>query len=221
MNWLSSSPNIVNSTFYGNNAESAGGGIQNYSSSPTVTNCILWHDIAPEAPEIYNYDASSMPLITYCNIQGGYAGEGNISSDPLFFDPSNNDFHLQGTSPCIDTGNNNALGIYATDFEGDPRVIDGNSDGTATVDMGADEYNLLAKADGDVAPLGNRDGAVTVGDALVALRFALGLEAPTSEDVAHGDVAPLDAENKPNPDGVINVGDALVILRKALGIISF
>jgi len=76
--------------------------------------------------------------------------------------------------------------------------------------------------DGDVAPFGNRDGTVTVGDALVALRFALGLETPTSEDIAHGDVAPfLEAESKPNPDGVINVGDALVILRKALGIIWF
>jgi len=60
-----------------------------------------------------------------------------------------------------------------------------------------------------------------VGDALVALRFALGLETPTPEDIAHGDVAPLDEENKPNPDGVINVGDALVILRKALGIVVF
>ena len=74
---------------------------------------------------------------------------------------------------------------------------------------------------GDVAPLGNRDGKVDVGDALVALRFALGLEIPTQEDIQHGDVAPLDATNQPNPDGVINVGDALVILRKALGIIWF
>jgi len=75
--------------------------------------------------------------------------------------------------------------------------------------------------DGDVAPLGNRDGTVNVGDALVALRFALGLETPTQEDMGHGDVAPLDAGGQPNPDGVINVGDALVILRKALGIIGF
>ena len=74
---------------------------------------------------------------------------------------------------------------------------------------------------GDVAPLGNRDGIINVGDALVALRFALALETPTQEDIAHGDVAPLDAQNKPNPDGIINVGDALVILRKALQIISF
>ena len=47
--------------------------------------------------------------------------------------------------------------------------------------------------DGDVAPLGNRDDTVNVGDALMALRFALGLETPTQEDMGHGDVAPLDA----------------------------
>ena len=80
---------------------------------------------------------------------------------------------------------------------------------------------VASEADGDVAPLGNRDGIVNVGDALVALRFALTLENPTQEDIAHGDVAPLDASSQPNPDGAINVGDALVILRKALGIISF
>jgi hypothetical protein len=60
-----------------------------------------------------------------------------------------------------------------------------------------------------------------VGDALVALRFTLGLETPTQEDKEHGDVAPLDAQGQPNPDGRISVGDALVILRKALGIIDF
>lgn len=79
----------------------------------------------------------------------------------------------------------------------------------------------IVKVDGDVAPFGSRDGKVNVGDALVALRFALALETPTQEDVAHGDVAPLDAQGKPNPDGTITVGDALVILRNALQIISF
>ena len=76
-------------------------------------------------------------------------------------------------------------------------------------------------ADGDLAPLGNRDGTVNVGDALVGLRFALDLETPTQEDMGHGDVAPLDASGQPDPDGEINVGDALVILMKALGIIYF
>jgi glycoprotein endo-alpha-1,2-mannosidase len=80
---------------------------------------------------------------------------------------------------------------------------------------------VINEPDGDVAPLGNRDGSVNVGDALIALRFALTLDSPTQEDIAHGDVAPLDAQGQPSPDGVINVGDALVILRKALGLISF
>jgi hypothetical protein len=74
---------------------------------------------------------------------------------------------------------------------------------------------------GDVAPLGNRDGIVNVGDALVALRFALDLETYTQEDIEHGDIGPLDADGQPNPDGKITVGDALVILRKALGLVSW
>ena len=85
-------------------------------------------------------------------------------------------------------------------------------------------FRLLISAgysDGDLAPLGNSDGSVNVGDALIALRFALGLETPLQEDMQHGDVAPLNAGGYPDPDGNINVGDALVILRKALGIISF
>lgn len=75
--------------------------------------------------------------------------------------------------------------------------------------------------DGNIAPIGNRDGVVNVGDALVALRFSLGLEMPTGADFCHSDVAPLDSFGRPFPDGDITVGDALVILRKALGIIDF
>lgn len=79
----------------------------------------------------------------------------------------------------------------------------------------------MAVPDGNIAPIGNRDEVVNVGDALVALRIALGLEIPTEEDLQHGDVAPLNFLGKPCPDGDITVGDALVILRKALGIIDF
>ncbi|MEA3357882.1 MAG: choice-of-anchor Q domain-containing protein [Thermodesulfobacteriota bacterium] len=135
---------------------------------------------------------SGTPVITFCNIQGGYEGEGNIDSDPLFV--SNTDFHLQETLPCIDKGNNNAPDLPDNDFEGNSRTIDGDRDGTPTVDIGEFEYKPTVIADGDVAPLGNRDGTVNVGDALIALRFALSLEIPTQEDVDHGDVAPLDIQ---------------------------
>jgi len=261
-----SSPTITNCTISGNTATGGGGGIRNKeSSSPTINNCVLWENTANDGPQIYN-DESSSPAITYCNIQDGYEGQGNINNDPLFTDSSSNDLHLKATSPCIDKGNNNALNLPDNDFEGDGRILDGNNDGIANVDMGVDEYVFIdtdsdglpddweityfgdlsqssngdydedkktnfeeyqagsdptSKPDGDVAPFGNRDGKVNVGDALVTLRFALGLEAPTQEDMGHGDVAPLDASGQPSPDGVINVGDALVILRKALGIIEF
>ena len=216
-----SSPVMVNCTLSENSAINCGGGMRNKNASTAnITNCILWANTAPDDPEIYNDDTST-PIITSCNIQGGYVGQGNINSDPLFVSPSNGDFHLTATSPCIDTGTNSAPAIPDTDFEGDPRILDGDNDGAATVDMGADEYTLPITADGDVAPLGNRDGKVDVGDALVALRFALLLETPTPEDIQHGDVAPLDASGVPQPDRKIDVGDALVILRKALGMISF
>ena len=43
-------------------------------------------------------------LMSYSNIQGGYTGTGNINQQPLFVDPYGDDFHLQSSSPCIDTG---------------------------------------------------------------------------------------------------------------------
>jgi len=212
---------IVNCTLSNNSATNNGGAIRNKdASTSTITNTILWANTAPDGPEIYNDDTST-PTITFCDIQGGYVGQGNINSDPLFVNPSNGDFHLTVTSPCIDKGNNSASALPDNDFEGDQRIIDSDNDSTATVDMGADEYTPSVTPDGDVAPLGNRDGKVDVGDALVALRFALLLETPTQEDIQHGDVAPLDASGVPQPDGNIDVGDALVILRKALGMISF
>jgi len=73
----------------------------------------------------------------------------------------------------------------------------------------------LLCGDGDLAPRGNRDGQITVGDALVALRIALDLEEPSANEICRGDTAPLG-----NPDGQITTGDALVILRKALGLVN-
>jgi len=133
----SSSPVMTNCTFSGNSAREGGGGGGVYStySSPTLTNCILWGDTPDEIYE--QYDDS---LIIYSSdIQGGYAGTGNINEDPLFLDPDNGDFHLLPDSPCIDAGTNGAEGLPAYDFEGDDRILDGDGDGEAIVDMGVDE----------------------------------------------------------------------------------
>jgi len=100
------------------------------------------------------------------------------------------------------------------------RVIAFNQNGCLDLDNCPEvSVTVTQCGDGDVAPLGNRDGIVNVGDALVTLRLALGLETPGPEDICHGDIAPLDVNGQPDPDGQITVGDALVILRKALGLL--
>ncbi len=69
-------------------------------------------------------------------------GSGVISAVPRFVDPAAGDFRLRHDSPCIDTANN--AGSARTDFEGQPRPFDGNSDGTARADMGIDEFTACA-----------------------------------------------------------------------------
>ncbi len=124
-----SSPAVTDCTFWGNSAYYDGGGMYNLQSSPAVTNCILWGDIGSEI-----YTNSGTPVVTYSDIQGGYAGTGNISGTPMFVDPACGDFHLLPTSPCINTGTNSAPNLPDTDFEGDSRIID------SVVDMGVDEF---------------------------------------------------------------------------------
>ncbi|HET9627516.1 MAG TPA: right-handed parallel beta-helix repeat-containing protein [Kofleriaceae bacterium] len=69
---------------------------------------------------------------------GSVGHDGNISADPLFVDPAL-DFHLTLASPAVDAGSNTAPFLPATDITGFPRILDGNADGTATVDLGAHE----------------------------------------------------------------------------------
>jgi len=139
-----SSPALTNCTIAENTASLYGGGVYCTStSSPTLPNCILWANTPQEI-----YVSSGSPVVTYCDVQGGYAGTGNINSNPLFVEPDNDDFRVQSSSPCIDAGDPNFVPTPGeTDLDGNQRVWDGNGDGTAIVDMGAYEFGSPAYGD--------------------------------------------------------------------------
>jgi hypothetical protein len=106
-----SQANIINNTIYENTAGEDGGGICFSYGSSTVQNNILWGNIVTTDGNEIAYFGPDPPVLTYCDVQGGYAGEGNIDTDPMFRDPVNGDLHLKATacgdnadSPCIDMG---------------------------------------------------------------------------------------------------------------------
>jgi hypothetical protein len=59
-------------------------------SFPRIESCILWDN---EYSDIFT--EAYVPNVTYSCIERSFEGEGNISVDPLFADPNNEDFHLQ------------------------------------------------------------------------------------------------------------------------------
>lgn len=135
--FVQSSPVIQNCTI-ADNVVSAGGAAAYFSdASPTFVNCILWN---PHASE-FEVDSGS-PTAKFCDIMGGYSGEGNMDTDPLFVDAANDDYHLGEDSPCVDSGT--ADGSPDTDFEGDARP---QGDG---IDIGADEVNVEEPCDLEV-----------------------------------------------------------------------
>jgi hypothetical protein len=133
-NYNGSNSTLINCTVYQN---LAGCGLRNWDSTLVVTNCILWSNYGCEISS----DGASSLTVSYSDVQGGYAGTGNINELPFFVDPDGGDLRLSSGSPCIDTGSNAAIpsGI-TTDLDGNPRVLDGDSNGTVIVDMGAYEY---------------------------------------------------------------------------------
>ena len=95
-----------------------------------------------------------------------------------------------------------------------------------TVNLVLDDVIISSgTADGDIAPWQDRDGGLNIGDAVVALRCSIGALIPTADDIAHGDVAPLQEVSagvyQPNPDGQIAIGDAVVILRAVVGLVTW
>lgn len=140
---------VVNNTIFGNTALKGtgkgglGGGI--FCKSPQAVvmgNTIIRGNWAETSdPQILG-----TPVVTYCNVEGGWTGTGNIDADPLFADQAGGDLHLTWNSPCRDAGDNAAAGIPPEDYEGDPRIAGG------TADIGADEFHTHLYCIDEVTP---------------------------------------------------------------------
>jgi hypothetical protein len=140
---------FTNNTF-SNNSGSSGGGIyltlHENSATTNIYNNIIWGNIGSNGGDLYimddrewDYTGSTVNLHNN-NYTDFYIVDGdnlsqrnNINSNPLL----TSDFHLRSGSPCINSGNNSAPELPASDFDGDPRIFD------SIVDIGADEIQSV------------------------------------------------------------------------------
>jgi hypothetical protein len=172
---------LTNNTIFGNMANE-GGGIYVLRWKGCVIDVfsnIIWGNSAVQGPDIlmnWAWGTASGYNNDYSGLLGSWTNsDKNINSAPLFLasghwddnstpeDDSDDfwvgvggDYRLTLNSPCIDTGSDSAPGLPLIDFEGDARILDGNNDGSAAVDIGADEYNSsVIDSDGDGVPDGD------------------------------------------------------------------
>jgi hypothetical protein len=168
---------VRNTTHYGDTA-----GAGNVFSIPTggllnLHNSVVWAFVGGDAISV-----SGSKVVTHSNIQGGWAGTGNIGADsgdePLFADAANGDFRLLPGSAGIDAGDTTKVpGQYPVDYDGLPRAIDdpdmadsGIAMVALSVDMGAFELQVepappMPQCPGDV----DGSGVVDVTDLLALL----------------------------------------------------
>jgi predicted outer membrane repeat protein len=173
-------------TFTANSAGGSDGTLLIDNSNVEIHNCILW---ANNDAANLKVNANATANVSHCNIEGGFAGVGNIDADPMFValpndggdgygdDPTTapldesvnddlGDQHLAAGSPSIDAGN--SLFSGSVDLDGNNRAVDdfatvNTGFGVVEyVDMGVFEFNA-PPAGGTLGDL-NVDGIVNLED---------------------------------------------------------
>jgi hypothetical protein len=125
----------INCTFVDNVSRQQGGGM----AFGRAINCIAINNSAVYSRSVPNFAYTSTS--SSCAPELAHGVDGNITNAPMFVDPDNEDYRLLAISPCIDAGSNGVV-IASIDLDGNERIVDGDLDGTATVDMGAYEFNV-------------------------------------------------------------------------------
>jgi hypothetical protein len=112
-----------------------------------VANTIIWANGDASQPQ-----AGPGLALTYCDVQGGYPGSGNIDVDPQL-----DGFRIGRGSPCVDAGDNTVFATYS-DVAGLPRAVTttGTRPGPGPgplIDIGCFEVQpCYANCDGSTAP---------------------------------------------------------------------
>jgi hypothetical protein len=158
----------INNTITGNTAtDSFAGGLylqlgedsgNTASSTAHLYNNIIWGNSAGgDGEDIYvndNEDSDALQGTAYLyfnNFTDLYFVDGTTSlqSDNMDQDPEfTSTYHLPAESPCVDAGDSNAPEIPSSDIDNQNRTLDGNDDGVAVVDLGADEYTTSSSGGG-------------------------------------------------------------------------
>ena len=142
-------PTFINCTLADNTAKLGNGGaLYDYRGTAVVRNSILWDNACERyaSHEIFNRYKST--VVTHSDIEGGWAGVGNISIAPSFVSQSTGDYRIQSASRCRDAARDADVPTNEVDLIWDgsvtgalPRDLDlqvritGNG-----VDMGAYEW---------------------------------------------------------------------------------
>jgi hypothetical protein len=149
---------VTNCTFAENTGGTSALAVQGTSM---LTNNIFWNPDLSTEIFIPNYISSgihSNTTLAYNNIRNGYNGvvnatsanpliwgAGNSDLNPMFVQQGNHPYTLSSDSPLIDTGWQYASGLAEPGWDagGNERVMDGDADGMAVIDIGAYEYQPL------------------------------------------------------------------------------
>jgi parallel beta-helix repeat protein len=159
ISWLTPSgtrgPYLVNNTIIDNDsAQGSGVYADGYDANTLLVNNIIVSIAGQSAIHCGDFNDLNPPQfrhnLVYSPSGSAYGGtctdqngtKGNITADPLFYIPSPGSYYLTARSPALDAGDNGAPSLPSLDIMGKARIVDGNNDGTAVIDIGAQEFQV-------------------------------------------------------------------------------
>ncbi len=200
---------LVNCTMTGNSASLttvAGSTMRFLGLGVEVSNCVVWGNTAAAGAITH----LGQTVARHSDIEGGFAGVGNVDADPLFRDAGAGDYRLRRSSACVDSGLNGAVLADEFDLNSNGNVSEPTpwdwSGAERFVDDGASAPNGSAVVD-----MGASERAVCVGDANddLVIGFA-DLNVVLSQFGQGGAIGALQGDV--TGDGVVNFADLNAVL---------